>query len=105
MAWSGARCRQTDRVMAAGPAVLPLMSASSIAAGQQASIPIDSRAELRLFSADSMDIAAGKQLCADCHGAEGISSIGNMPNLAGQRAAYLHREMRAYLMGARAMTL
>jgi cytochrome c553 len=52
-----------------------------------------------------MDIAEGKQLaqrfCADCHGQDGISSIASVPNLAGQRSAYLYREMHAYLAGAR----
>ena len=105
MGWSGARCRPSAWAMAAALAVLSPVAGSSVAVAQQASTPIDSRAELRPLSANSMDIAAGKQLaqrfCADCHGAAGISSIGNVPNLAGQRAAYLYREMRAYLMGAR----
>ncbi len=72
---------------------------------QTPEVPANSRDELRPLTANSMDIAAGKQLalrfCADCHGQEGISTIANVPNLAGQRAAYLYREMRAYLAGAR----
>ena len=70
-----------------------------------AGTPADSRDELRPLYANSMDIAEGKQLaqrfCADCHGADGISTIAGVPNLAGQRAPYLYREMRAYLSGAR----
>ena len=52
-----------------------------------------------------MDIAEGKRLaqhfCDDCHGAAGISTIPGVPDLAGQRAPYLYREMHAYLSGAR----
>jgi len=61
--------------------------------------------ETRPLYANSMDIAEGERLaqhfCADCHGAKGVSRITGVPNLAGQRAPYLYREMRAYLSGAR----
>ena len=39
--------------------------------------------------------------CAGCHGANGISSTKDVPNLAGQRPAYLYVELRAYQSGAR----
>jgi cytochrome c553 len=39
--------------------------------------------------------------CAGCHGADGISAIKGTPHLAGQRAAYLLLELRAYKSGAR----
>lgn len=82
--------------VAAGPSAL---------AQRPATPPAGGRDELRPLTANSMDIAEGKQLaqrfCADCHGAAGISGIANVPNLAGQRAAYLYREMHAYLAGAR----
>ena len=78
---------------------------SPAAVGQPAPAPADNRDELRPLSANSMDIAEGKQLaqrfCADCHGPAGISTVENVPNLAGQRSAYLYREMRAYLSGLR----
>jgi cytochrome c553 len=46
------------------------------------------------------DIADGKELaqnsCVTCHGADGISVTAGVPNLAGQRPAYLYLEMKAY---------
>ena len=36
-----------------------------------------------------------------CHGANGISSTKDVPNLAGQRPGYLYLELRAYQSGAR----
>lgn len=81
------------------------MAVSPAAVAQPAAAPADNRDELRPLSANSMDIAEGKQLaqrfCADCHGPSGISTVENVPNLAGQRSAYLYREMRAYLSGLR----
>jgi cytochrome c553 len=40
-------------------------------------------------------------LCNDCHGEDGISTIRNIPHLAGQRAAYLADEINAYQDGLR----
>jgi len=50
------------------------------------------------------DIAAGKlkaATCAACHGAEGISSTDIWPNLAGQKAGYLVKQMKAFRDGDR----
>ncbi len=50
------------------------------------------------------DAAAGKekaQTCVVCHGAEGISPNELWPNLAGQKAAYLAKQMKAFRDGAR----
>ena len=51
------------------------------------------------------DIAEGKELaqasCASCHGASGISATAGIPNLAGQRPAYLYLELKAYQSGGR----
>ncbi|MGO8952264.1 MAG: c-type cytochrome [Rhodomicrobium sp.] len=62
--------------------------------------------ELRPMYASPEEIAEGKQLaetsCAGCHGADGISINDGVPNLAGQRPAYLYIEMKAYQSGARA---
>jgi cytochrome c553 len=61
--------------------------------------------EFRPVYATAADVAEGKRLaegaCAGCHGAKGISSISGVPHLAGQRAAYLYLELRAYQSGAR----
>lgn len=45
------------------------------------------------------DAAAGKAKaasCAGCHGANGISAIPIYPNLAGQKAAYAVKQMKAF---------
>ena len=50
------------------------------------------------------DAAAGKSksaMCAACHGAEGISSNGMWPNLAGQKGVYLIKQMKAFRDGDR----
>jgi cytochrome c553 len=51
------------------------------------------------------DLAAGKArveaVCAACHGANGVSVADNIPNLAGQRAAYLEAQLRALKSGTR----
>ena len=55
-------------------------------------------------SAQTPDQQAGRskaQTCAVCHGALGISSLPDTPNLAGQPALYLAAQLRAYRSGAR----
>jgi len=50
------------------------------------------------------DAAAGKlkaATCAACHGAEGISGTDIWPNLAGQKAGYLIKSMKAFRDGDR----
>jgi len=51
------------------------------------------------------DVAAGKEkasnVCASCHGVNGISSSDAFPNLAGQKAAYLETALKAYRSGTR----
>jgi len=45
------------------------------------------------------DIAAGKAktaVCAACHGAMGISAIPMYPNLAGQKEAYLAKQLKDF---------
>ena len=39
--------------------------------------------------------------CAGCHGATGVSSNPMYPNLAGQKAMYLVKAIKAYKTGAR----
>ncbi|NQZ07940.1 MAG: cytochrome c [Algicola sp.] len=56
------------------------------------------------FSANAADAAAGKAksaMCAACHGAAGISAIPMYPNLAGQKEAYLLKQMKAFKAGSR----
>jgi cytochrome c553 len=50
------------------------------------------------------DPVAGKLesgLCKGCHGAEGISYVELIPNLAGQHAAYTAKQLRDFQSGAR----
>ena len=56
-------------------------------------------------AAQAADIAAGKArvetVCAACHGANGVSVSDTIPNLAGQRAAYIENQLKAFKEGAR----
>ena len=51
------------------------------------------------------DLATGQArveaVCAACHGANGVSVADNIPNLAGQRVAYLEAQLRALKSGTR----
>jgi cytochrome c553 len=50
------------------------------------------------------DAEAGKvksATCAACHGAEGISANEIWPNLAGQKGAYLVKQLKAFKDGTR----
>lgn len=61
--------------------------------------------DLRAVRATPQEVAEGKRLaqdvCARCHGANGISAAAGIPHIAGQRAAYLHLQLRAYKEGGR----
>lgn len=55
-------------------------------------------------SAWAVDIEAGKQraaTCFSCHGPEGISANPKYPNLAGQSAEYLMKQLNAFRTGER----
>ena len=45
--------------------------------------------------------ARAQVVCAACHGANGVSIADAIPNLAGQRAAYLESQLRAFKAGTR----
>ncbi|HCH69264.1 MAG TPA: cytochrome C [Colwellia sp.] len=50
------------------------------------------------------DAAAGKgksMMCGACHGAAGISAIPSYPNLAGQKEAYLVKQLKDFKSGMR----
>ncbi|HLH11265.1 MAG TPA: c-type cytochrome [Methylovirgula sp.] len=42
------------------------------------------------------------EACADCHGLEGVSATAHFPKLAGQKRAYIEKELRDFRSGARA---
>jgi cytochrome c553 len=64
-------------------------------------------AGLMLVSANASlagDLAAGKSRaasCSGCHGIKGISANPLWPNLAGQKDAYLAKQLKAFRDGAR----
>lgn len=50
------------------------------------------------------DAEAGKAksaMCAACHGAAGVSAADAWPNLAGQKAGYLEKQLHAFKEGTR----
>ncbi len=54
--------------------------------------------------AQAADAAAGKAksaTCAGCHGATGHSVVPTYPNLAGQKEAYLVKQLKAFKDGSR----
>jgi cytochrome c553 len=56
-------------------------------------------------STASADAAAGRakaQMCAPCHGANGLAVAPNTPHLAGQPESYLVEQLKAYRSGKRA---
>jgi cytochrome c553 len=56
-------------------------------------------------AATAQNVEAGRAraqaVCAACHGAQGVSVADSIPNLAGQRAAYLESQLRAFKTGTR----
>ncbi len=64
--------------------------------------------DLRAAYATPQDIGEGKNVakasCASCHGINGIANVAGVPNIAGQRPAYLHLELRVYQAGGRGNT-
>ena len=61
-------------------------------------------ASLFSLTAQAGDIEAGKaksMLCAACHGANGISLAPIYPNLKGQKAQYLEKQLKAFKEGTR----
>ena len=47
------------------------------------------------------DAAAAPEVCADCHGADGIALIPEAPNLAGENTIYLDTQLKAFRSGKR----
>jgi len=56
-------------------------------------------------AAPAANLEAGKAraqaVCAACHGANGVSIADNIPNLTGQRTAYIEGQLRAFKAGTR----
>lgn len=61
-------------------------------------------ASLFAIPALAADIDAGKAksgMCAACHGGAGISAVPMYPNLAGQKAMYLSKQLKDFKSGKR----
>ena len=59
---------------------------------------------LALGPAVAGDVKAGRakaDVCATCHGLDGLSKIAEAPNLAGQNEGYLIAQLNAFRSGAR----
>lgn len=58
------------------------------------------------FAQGADDVQAGRakaaQVCAVCHGPQGLSTIPNAPHVAGQPFVYLVEQLKAYRSGKRA---
>ena len=54
-----------------------------------------------LAAGDPLAGKAASTACAGCHGARGISSNADYPNLAGQAPAYLEKSLREFRSGQR----
>ena len=77
-------------------AVFALFAAAHAAAADTAEA-----IKLRIGSGDPATGQISSQLCQGCHGEEGISAEGLIPNLAGQYSAYIAKQFRNYQTGAR----
>lgn len=78
---------------------------STWATGQPATVRPAATDDLRALQATPGDVAEGKRLaeqaCARCHGPNGISATAGIPHIAGQRAGYVHLQLRVYKQGGR----
>jgi cytochrome c553 len=70
--------------------ILAIISAATLAASANVA-----------FAADAAAGKAKAASCAGCHGANGISAVPTYPNLAGQKEAYLSKQMKAFKDGSR----
>jgi cytochrome c553 len=68
--------------------------------------PASAAGDLKAIYAGPQEVAEGRGVaeksCSSCHGMNGIATAARVPHIAGQRAAYLHLELRAYQGGGRA---
>lgn len=72
-----------------------LASTAACAAGSTAAI------KQRIGSGDPVAGKTGSQLCQGCHGEFGLSVENLIPNLAGQYANYIAKQLRNFQSGAR----
>ena len=59
---------------------------------------------LQPSAAAAADAAAGKQkagMCRTCHGIDGMAKVPDAPNIGGESAIYLERQLKAFRSGER----
>ena len=75
------------------------------AAAQPARVAPPRGEDLRAVLANAQDVAEGRRLaqdaCARCHGPNGVSNTAGIPHVAGQRAGYVHLQLRLYKQDTR----
>jgi cytochrome c553 len=78
---------------------------TGIAAAQAPLLKPAATDDLRPLYVNAADIAEGRRVaestCVRCHNLNGISTTRGTPHIAGQRAGYLHAQLRAYQKGQR----
>lgn len=53
------------------------------------------------LAGEAVDLVAKLGGCVACHGADGIGKAPQYPNLQGQKAAYLEKQLKAFRAGER----
>jgi len=104
--------KQSGRIVAFTFAAMGIVIAGATVATVAPAATADSAPSgaMRAVFATSQDITEGKRVaeatCASCHGLNGIvkSKDKSVPNIAGQRPAYLYTELRVYQSGGRGNT-
>jgi cytochrome c553 len=83
-----------------GVSILSLLIAAHANA---TSVSVPNPASTPSVSAGSVSVGKAKveQVCASCHGLNGISTADLYPNLAGQKPAYLVKQLKAFQAGER----
>jgi cytochrome c553 len=93
--------------IAAGTLAIVLLAAAPPEGNVMAAQPAPAD-DLRAAYATPQDVADGKKVaqatCANCHGIDGIAPAKDVPNISGQRAVYMHRELLVYKAGGRGNT-
>jgi cytochrome c553 len=112
--WSieGTLMKRSAQIVVSSMLATGIWIAGVVAAGAAPAATTDSAGsdDLRAALATPQDIAEGKRVaeasCASCHGLNGIAKAKDkdMPNIAGQRPAYLYLELRVYQVGGRGNT-
>jgi len=100
------RLRHSNALLLSGAfAAAALALAAQGALAQAARVEATPSDDMRAVYANAPEVAEGKRVaqaqCAACHGMNGIGAAKGIPNIAGQRPAYLYRELQVYQSGGR----